>query len=96
MDGYIRSVSGQRLSKHVPAETVTHAMGETVCCLRGPRRGVIKKRIEATSSVLESWRNDLSTEVEESPLLEAVARERLVKALQAGEDLVFAVVICKV
>jgi hypothetical protein len=30
--------------------------------------------------------------VEESPLLEAVARERLVKTQQAGKDLVHAVV----
>jgi hypothetical protein len=33
---------------------------------------------------------------EESPLLEAVARERLLNILQAGKDLVFAAVICKV
>jgi hypothetical protein len=33
---------------------------------------------------------------EESPLLEAVARERLVKIQQAGKDLVGAVVICNV
>jgi hypothetical protein len=31
--------------------------------------------------------NDLSTEAEESPLLRAVAKQRLVKTLQAGEDL---------
>jgi hypothetical protein len=33
-------------------------------------------------------------EGEESPLLGAVARERLVKTLQAGKDLASAVVIC--
>jgi hypothetical protein len=33
-------------SKHVPVTTVTHATEETGCCLRGPRRGVKKKRIE--------------------------------------------------
>jgi hypothetical protein len=32
---------------------------------------------------------------EESPLLEAVARERLVKAQQAGKSLAVAVVICE-
>jgi hypothetical protein len=37
----------------------------------------------------------VKTEAEESSLLEAVARKRLVKTLQAGEDLVFAAVICK-
>jgi hypothetical protein len=34
-------------------------------------------------------------EVEESPLLEAVARERLVKRQQAGKGLAGAVVICE-
>jgi hypothetical protein len=28
------------LGKHVPAATVTHATGETGCCLRGPCRRV--------------------------------------------------------
>jgi hypothetical protein len=32
--------------------------------------------------------NDVSTEAEKSPLLRAVTKQRLVKALQAGEDLV--------
>jgi hypothetical protein len=32
--------------------------------------------------------NGVTTEAEESPLLEVVARERLVKTLQAEEDLV--------
>jgi hypothetical protein len=40
--------------------------------------------------------NDVSTEAEESPLLEAVARERLLEAQQAGKDLAGAVVICEV
>jgi hypothetical protein len=31
--------------------------------------------------------NGMRTEVEESPLLKAVAKQRLVKILQAGEDL---------
>jgi hypothetical protein len=35
-------------------------------------------------------------EAEESPLLTPVTRKRLLKILQVGEDLVFAVVICKV
>jgi hypothetical protein len=34
-------------------------------------------------------------EAEESPLSEAVARERLVKTQQAGKGLVVAVVICE-
>jgi hypothetical protein len=35
-------------------------------------------------------------EAEESPLLEAIAREWLLKTQQAGKGLVGAVVICKV
>jgi hypothetical protein len=34
-------------------------------------------------------------EAEESPLLEAIAREHLVKTKQAGKDLRCAVVICE-
>jgi hypothetical protein len=40
------------------------------------------------------FREDLSAEAEESPLLVAVTRERLVKTEQAGKDLAGAVVIC--
>jgi hypothetical protein len=38
----------------------------------------------------------LSAEAEESPLLEAVSREWLVKKQQAGKAVLCAVVICKV
>jgi hypothetical protein len=41
-------------------------------------------------------REDFSAEDEESSLKEAVTRERLVKTQQAGKDLEFAVVICRV
>jgi hypothetical protein len=34
------------------------------------------------------------SEAEESPMLEAVAKKRLVKTFQAGEDLMFEAVIC--
>jgi hypothetical protein len=47
MGGYIRPISGQRLGKHIAAAT-----GETGCCLRGPRRGVTKKRIGAIKSIV--------------------------------------------
>jgi hypothetical protein len=43
-----------------------------------------------------SFREDLSPEVEEQPLLEAVTRKRLVKTLRVGNDLACAPVICKV
>jgi hypothetical protein len=39
--------------------------------------------------------NYVSTEVEESPTLETVARERLVKTQQAGKGLTCAAVICE-
>jgi hypothetical protein len=44
MDPFIRTVSGQRLSKHVLAAMVTHATGESECRLRSPRRGIMKRR----------------------------------------------------
>jgi hypothetical protein len=57
--------------------------------LRGPCRGVIRKTIETIKSVLSVCeekgrrelllREDLSAQDEESPLLEAVIRELLVK-----------------
>jgi hypothetical protein len=51
---------------------------------------MLKARTEAVeSSVVSHW------PAEESPLLEAVARERLVKTQQAGKELVGAVVICE-
>jgi hypothetical protein len=37
----------------------------------------------------------VTTEAEESPLLEAFAMERLAKTQQAGKDLAGAVVICE-
>jgi hypothetical protein len=48
-------------------------------------------------SQLEGSRHseDLRAEAEESPLLEAVTRERLVKTQQARKDLACAVVICE-
>jgi hypothetical protein len=60
--------------------------------------GLRKKRVS-----FKSWKavgreppfiEDLSAEAEESPLLEAVTRERLVKTQQAGKGLASAVVIC--
>jgi hypothetical protein len=41
-------------------------------------------------------REYLKVEAEESPLIEAVTREQLMKTQQAGKDLACAVVICKV
>jgi hypothetical protein len=71
--------------------------------LRGPCRVVILKTIGATEWVVSSvefctggceeriW----AREAEDSQLLEAVIRERLVKTQQAGKCLAGAVVICE-
>jgi hypothetical protein len=50
MGSYLRHFYGQRLSKRVPVAMVTHATGETGCCLC---QGVIRKRTGATSQF--SW-----------------------------------------
>jgi hypothetical protein len=59
----MQPVSKQRIGKHVPVSTNTHAI------------------ITVGNS------KDVSTEAEESPLLRAVTKQRLVKTLQAGEYL---------
>jgi hypothetical protein len=43
MVGYTRAISGQRLSKHVPAATDTKATIEELCLLCGPCRDVMSK-----------------------------------------------------
>jgi hypothetical protein len=43
MGGYTRAVSGQRLSKHVPAATDTKATTEEFCFPCGPYRDIISK-----------------------------------------------------
>jgi hypothetical protein len=66
----------------------------------GRAMGVIRKTFGATNSVLygslcrresvgreSPFREDFSEEAEESPLLEVVTRERLVKTQQAGKRL---------
>jgi hypothetical protein len=52
---------------------------------------VIKRTVEREPQ----YRQDLSAEAEESPLLETVTRERLVKTQQAGKCSAGAVVICE-
>jgi hypothetical protein len=57
----------------------------------------VKKRDNRKRAGRESlFKEDLNAEAEESPLLEAVTRERLVKTQEAGKDLECTVVICKV
>jgi hypothetical protein len=64
--------------------------------LRGPCRGVILKPTGATQSVLYGGCEERTSarEAEESPLIEAVARERL-KTQKAGKGLAGAMVICE-
>jgi hypothetical protein len=66
--------------------------------LLGPCKGVIREGNlgNRVSSVQQHLKRGLERGTEESPLLEAVSRERLVKTQQAGKDLECAVVICKV
>jgi hypothetical protein len=64
----------------------------------GSCRGVINEtRPRVFSSVWRPWPvgKGVSSEAEECPLLEAVAGKQLVKTLQAGKDLVCALVISK-
>jgi hypothetical protein len=103
-------VSRQRLGKHVPVATYTHATIqvplETVFYTRSVQRGNKEDSwVNPVSSVWERGKEavgrepplgeDLSAEVEGSPVLEAVAREGLVKIEQAGKGLAGAAVICK-
>jgi hypothetical protein len=60
-------------------------------------REAVKKRDSWEKAGRDSpFRENFSAEAEESPLLEAVTREWLVKKQQTGKDLACAVVICKV
>jgi hypothetical protein len=58
----------------------------------------VKKRDRRKEAVGREllFKEDFSAEAEESPLLEAVTRERRVKTQEAGKGLAGAVVICKV
>jgi hypothetical protein len=74
---------------------------EELCFLCGPCRDVTTEEVRSLVSEKSvrrelPFREDLSAEAEESPLLEAVTRERLVKTQQAVKDLSCAVVIRKV
>jgi hypothetical protein len=75
MDGYIRAVSGQLLGKHVPAATrrAVFSMWSVPRCYKQ------WTRLELSEFCTGVCEENLSGEAEKSPLLEAVARERLVK-----------------
>jgi hypothetical protein len=103
-------VSRQQLSNHVPRQR-KRMQRWRYCLKRrfllGPCKGVILKTVGTTESVLYGslWSKDavvrwspfrdLNAQTEESPLLEAVTRERMVKTHQAGKDLACTVVICE-
>jgi hypothetical protein len=83
MNRYIRPVSGQRLGRHVPAATVTHAKGEKRGVAYAVRSKELKKKGIGTTSLVDSWQSVLywnlegrtrGRETEESPLLISVSR----------------------
>jgi hypothetical protein len=63
------------------------------------KKRVSDSQLKTVGKELEANRHwgkgDLRAEAEESPLLEAVTRERLAKTQQAGKGLAGAVVICE-
>jgi hypothetical protein len=69
----------------------------TRCPVANACRGVRRKKTGITSQYCTGVREERtwSREAEKPPLLEAVARERLVKKEQAGKGLSDAVVICE-
>jgi hypothetical protein len=78
-------VSGQWLGKHVPAATNTQATIELVLQNGVSTWSALRHYKQGTKSVVRELcirgceNNTCAPEAEESPLLEAVARERLVK-----------------
>jgi hypothetical protein len=85
MGGYIRPVSGQRLGKHVPAAMVTHARGETGCCLCGPYQGVIRKRIGETSHFSSAREADKRWRTGESTVELSSERAAVTKGPEGGK-----------
>jgi hypothetical protein len=93
------AVFRQRFGKHVPVAMDMKATTKEQRFLCGPCWEVMTRTIEVMSSVelctggceAKTW----ARKAEESPLLEAVAEEQLVKIQQAGKGLVGAVVICE-
>jgi hypothetical protein len=87
------AVATKRHRKHVSAtansDATIEVLLETVISIRSVQRGYKENSWSENSSVGKepSFREDLRTEAEESPLLEAITRKRLVKTLQAGKDL---------
>jgi hypothetical protein len=79
------AVSGEQLGKHVPAATNTHTTIELLlemgCYLCGQCRDIISKEQSQSADLYTGGCADTTRarEAEETPLLEAVARERLVK-----------------
>jgi hypothetical protein len=92
INGVMQPVSTQQLDKHVPAATNAHATIEERCFLWGPCREVITRADQLRTEFCKGgWEE---REAEESPLLEAVAMERLVKTQQAGKGLACVAMIC--
>jgi hypothetical protein len=100
----------ERLGKHIPRKRI-HIREWTVLSARTVPRTYEEdnwgNRVSSVRQAVkwrESWKRvereppfgeDLSAEAEDSPLLEAVTRERLVKTQLAGRGLAGPVVICE-
>jgi hypothetical protein len=65
--------------------------GTTIGATRSVLYGSLLRKVTVGRKL--PFRLDLSVEAEESPLLEAVTREQLLKTQQAGKELAGAVVI---
>jgi hypothetical protein len=92
---------------YVPRSYLEDNWGDPVwweaCCVKWPPEWESFMNRQASSGVVSSvelctgGREDRTwaRETEESPLFEAVSRERLLKTMQSGEGLACAVVICE-
>jgi hypothetical protein len=89
--GYTKAVSRQLLGKDVPIAGQQSLNNAKLDYNNG--NGVLS--MWSVPRCYKQGSNDVSTEAEESPLLEAVTRKRLLKIQQAGKDLAGVAVICK-
>jgi uncharacterized CHY-type Zn-finger protein len=69
----------QRLGKHIPAAMNAHATIDKRCFICGPCREVITMTVDSEFCTGGCEDRTWEREAEESPQLEAVARERLLK-----------------
>jgi hypothetical protein len=97
---YTRPVSRQQLSKHIPVArqqilnnatswtTTVQELFSTRSVPRGYKRDEVWSLVDSKFCMGVCEERTSACEAEESPLLEAIAREQLVKTQQAGKGLV--------